>query len=307
MKILVADDSSVYRALLRSTLTDWGYQVVLAAEGASARDILDSEEAPRMAILDCVMPGLTGLDLCRLIRKRTQDYVYTILLSANGEEADVIRGFELGADDYLCKPFQEFELKARLKVGERIIRAHEELVEAREALKFEATHDPLTRLLNRKAVLELLTKEISRARRLQTPLSIFLADLDFFKHINDTYGHLVGDDVLRNTAARIRGAIREYDHVGRYGGEEFIAVLPGCNADLAEQVAERVRRSISEEAVANTPCPVNITVSIGVLQWQSGMDVSDLLQETDVALYRAKNGGRNRVEVGNPKAEQISS
>jgi DNA-binding response OmpR family regulator len=136
MNILIADDSNVYRAMLKNVLEGWGYEVVLAANGDEARDILDSEDAPRLAILDCVMPGLTGLDLCKIIRKRKQSYVYTILLSASGEKADVIKGFELGADDYLCKPFEEFELNARLKVGERIIKAHEELVEAREAESF---------------------------------------------------------------------------------------------------------------------------------------------------------------------------
>lgn len=298
MKLLVADDSNLYRKMLQKLLEAWGYEVVLAADGKEAQAILDSDDAPRLAILDCVMPEVTGLELCERIRTRKQHgYIYTILLSANGEQSDVLKGFELGADDYLGKPFQELELRARLKVGERIIQTHEELVEAREALKFEATHDSLVRLWNRRAILDLLSKEFSRAKRLHTPLSIFLADLDFFKNVNDTHGHLVGDDVLLGAAAKMSAAVREYDHVGRYGGEEFLVVLPDCGAEAACQVAERVRQHIGEEPIVNTPTQVNITVSIGVAEWQAGEDITELLHQADVALYRAKQNGRNRVEL----------
>jgi two-component system, cell cycle response regulator len=305
MKLLVADDSSLYRKMLHTLLEAWGYEVVLASDGFEAQRLLDTEDAPRLALLDCVMPGLSGLELCEIIRTRKKNYVYTILLSANGEQADVVRGFELGADDFLRKPFEEFELRARLKVGERIIRAHEELVDAREALKFEATHDSLVGLWNRRAIMDLLSKELSRAKRLNTPFSIFLADLDFFKHVNDSHGHLVGDDVLRTTAARITSAVRDYDHVGRYGGEEFLVVLPDCTAELAKHVAERARLCISEEPVMEIPVEVKISASIGVCQWHSGQGVNDLLREADVAMYRAKDNGRNRVEVAN--GDRISS
>jgi diguanylate cyclase (GGDEF)-like protein len=225
--------------------------------------------------------------------------VYAILLSANGEQADVMKGFELGADDYLRKPFEELELKARLKVGERIISTQEELFVARKALQFEATHDSLMRLWNRKAILDLLTKELSRAKRLQSPLSILFIDLDLFKQINDTHGHLTGDEVLRNVAAKIGQMAREYDSVGRYGGEEFLVVLPGCTGEAAQEVAERVRQHIAEEPILNTPFEVLTTVSIGVSQWRSGQELPDLLRQTDLALYRAKHNGRNRVERAN--------
>lgn len=297
MKLLVADDSNIYQRILQSLLESWGYEVALASDGHEAQRILEGEDAPRLAILDCVMPGLSGLDLCEFIRHRKQSYVYTILLSANGEQSDVIRGFELGADDYLCKPFQEFELRARLKVGERIIQAHDELIEARDALKFEATHDSLVGLMNRRAIMNLLGKELNRAKRLHTPLSVFLVDLDHFKRVNDTHGHLIGDDVLRATAGRISSAVREYDHVGRFGGEEFLVVLPDCNAELAQQVAERVRQRVFEEPVVTAPVEVDVTTSIGISQSQSGQEVCDLLHQADLALYRAKHNGRNRVEV----------
>jgi two-component system cell cycle response regulator len=298
MKLLVADDSCLYRTMLKSLLEAWGYEVVLAANGYEAQRILDSEGAPRLAIMDCLMPGLReGLELCELIRARKQGYVYTILLCAAGQQSDLLKGFELGADDYLGKPFEELELRARLKVGERVIRSHEEIVEAREALRFEASHDSSLRIWNHRAIVDLLNTELSRAKRSQTSFSILFVDLDFFKRINDSYGHLIGDDVLRSVAEKISGALREYDHVGRYGGDEFLAVLPNCTAETAREVAERIRCHIGDEPVVVAPLRVEITASIGVCQWDSGQEIRDLLQRADAALYRAKQNGHNRVEL----------
>ncbi|MGA3125492.1 MAG: diguanylate cyclase [Candidatus Korobacteraceae bacterium] len=305
MKILVADDSSLYRMTLKPLLEAWGYEVVLSANGYEAKHILDSDDAPRLAILNCFMPGLGGLDLCELIRARTQGYVYTILLTAADHKSDVLAGFEAGADDYLCKPFGKLELKARLKVGERIVRSQEELGEAREALKFEASHDSFLRLWNHRAILDLLSTELSRAKRMQTPLSIFFVDLDFFKLVNDTYGHLVGDEVLRNVAERMSSTVREYDHVGRYGGEEFLVVLPDCRVETAREVAERVRQRIGEGPILTVPTQVEVTVSIGVSQWRAGQEIHDLLHEADVAMYRAKQRGRNRVVVDSATTETV--
>jgi diguanylate cyclase (GGDEF)-like protein len=279
---------------------------VLATNGYEAQKILYSDDAPRLAILDCLMPGLTGLELCKMIRERNHGYVYTILLCTpceswnSHDQSDLLKGFELGADDYLNKPFEELELRARVKVGERIIRSQEQLIEAREALKFEASHDSLLRIWNRTAIMDLLTTELSRARRLQTSLSVFFVDLDSFKRINDSYGHLVGDDVLRSTAEKTSRAVREYDYVGRYGGEEFLVVLPNCSAATAREVAERVRLHIADEPIVIDPVKVEVTASIGVAQWRPGQEVRDLLHRADIALYRAKHNGRNRVEVDSP-------
>ncbi len=296
MKILVADDSRFYRNMLQGLLEPWGYEVVLAADGHEARCILDSDDAPRLAILDCLMPGLSGLEVCEAIRARKQGYVYTILLSVDDRQSEVLRGFEFGADDYLCKPFKQLELRTRLKVGELIIRSQEEVAEAHDALKFEASHDFLLRIWNRRSILELLGKELSRAKRAQAPISILLADLDLFKRVNDSYGQLVGDDVLRGAVERMAAAARNHDFVGRYEGEEFLMVLPNCTAEAAREVAERVRQSIADEPLPNE---VEITVSVGVSQWHSGQEISNLLHQADVALRRAKQNGRNRVEVEN--------
>jgi diguanylate cyclase (GGDEF)-like protein len=304
MKILVADDSRFYRNMLQGLLEPWGYEVVLAADGHEARAILEQDDAPRLAILDCLMPGLNGLEVCERIRARKQGYVYTILLSVDDQQSDVLRGFEFGADDYLCKPFKQLELRTRLKVGELIIRNHEEVAEAQDALKFEGSHDSLLRIWNRRAIIELLDKELSRAKRAQTSLSILLADLDLFRRVNESYGLLIGDDVLRAAAERIANALRKDDYVGRYEGEEFLVVLPNCTSEAARVVAERVRHSICSEALPNE---IEVTVSIGVSQWQSGQEIRNLLHRADVALYRAKQQGRNRVEVENAsEADRVS-
>ncbi len=286
----------MYRGMLKRLLEGWGYEVTLAANGYEAQGILSSDETPRLAILNCFMPGLGGLELCEFIREHNERYVYTILLSAADHQNDILRGFELGADDYLCKPFNELELRARLKVGERIMRSHQELVVAREAFEFEASHDPLLRLWNRRAIFDLLKTELSRAARLQAPLSVSFIDLDFFKLVNDSYGHSVGDDVLLGVTKKLSKAVREYDHVGRYGGEEFLVVLPNCTAQAAWEVAERVRLQIAEEPILIGAVQVKMTVSIGLAQWRTGQEPSDLLHQADIALYRAKQNGRNRVE-----------
>lgn len=296
MKVLVADDSGLYREALKRMLEKWGYEAVLAANGYQAKEILASDDPPRIAILDVFMPGLGGFDLCEFVRGSKQPYVYTVLLSVADSPSDVLTGFEHGADDYLCKPVSEAELVARLRVGERIIQSHHELLQAHEALRFEASHDSLLRIWNRAAILDLLATEVSRSGRQQTPLCLFFVDLDHFKYLNDTFGHLAGDAVLRQAAEKLSSAVREYDHVGRFGGDEFLVVLPDCSPEAARAVAERVRLGISGDPLVLGNQAVAITVSIGVSQWCSGQDVNDLLYLADTALYRAKERGRNRVE-----------
>ena len=291
MKILVVDDSRVYRKLLEDLLVSWGYEVVLAADGQQAQKLLEDVDTPRLAIVDCLMPGISGLELCRQIRSRENSYVYTILLSSADQHSDVLKGFELGADDYICKPLDELELRTRLKVGERIIRSQEELAAAHEALRFEASHDVLMPIWNRKTILELLAKEMSRSRRSNQPLCVLLADLDLFKLVNDVHGHLVGDEVLRITVERMSAAVRHSDQVGRYGGEEFLLVLPNCSAQLASEVAERIRQRVSSETMADG---VTVTLSIGISELHMDDDLTHLLNRADVALYRAKQNGRNQ-------------
>ena len=298
MKILAAEDNPVFQSMLRGILTKWGYDVVIASDGNEALHALEAEDAPRLAILDWMMPGVDGVDVCRRVRAVGREpYIYILLLTARTECQDLVEGIDAGADDYLTKPFNAPELRARLRTGQRILDLQEQLLVAREALRQEATHDGLTGLLNRRAILGLLQIELERAIRESQPVSILMADLDHFKEINDRYGHLAGDAVLREAADRMKASVRRYDSVGRYGGEEFLVVLPGCNGDGALAQAERMRVSLASEPfrVASEHLPV--TCSIG-LAWRPGTtrcDTDALIREADLGLYGAKEHGRNRI------------
>ena len=222
MKILIADDESVSRRILSGLLTKWGYEVVSVEDGNAAWEHLNTQDAPRLALLDWMMPGRNGVDVCRELRgHRPEPYTYVLLLTAKDAKESVVEGLESGADDYLTKPFHPQELKARLRVGLRLLHLEDTLVQAREAMRFKATHDALTGVWNRGSILEMLDREVNRSRRENTALGLLMGDLDHFKSINDTYGHLVGDSVLIEASRRMQSCVRAYDAVGRYGGEEF--------------------------------------------------------------------------------------
>jgi diguanylate cyclase (GGDEF)-like protein len=297
MRVVAAEDNPVFQSMLKTMLTKWGYDAVIARSGTEAWRILESADAPRLAVLDWMMPGMDGLEICRRIRSANREpYVYILLLTARTEAQDLIEGMNAGADDYLTKPFNAHELRVRLQAGRRILDLQEELLKAREALREQATHDGLTGLLNRSSILEKLDDELSRAARAGTPVSVLMADLDRFKAINDTHGHLVGDAVLREAARRLKSAARRYDSVGRYGGEEFLIVLPGCDASDAAVQAERTRDAIGATPFLTPAQPVPVTVSVGVA-CSSHCAPETLIREADEALYEAKGEGRNRVAV----------
>jgi diguanylate cyclase (GGDEF)-like protein len=306
MRILIAEDDPVSRRLLEAFLVKWEYEVVAAGDGDEASRLLQREDAPRLAILDWMMPGKDGIQVCREVRGREgQPYVYILLLSARGKKQDVIEGLETGADDYLTKPFDPFELRARLRTGRRILELQEQLISALAALRVEATHDPLTGLWNRTVILEIVQRELARAQRQETSLAVSMADLDHFKRINDTYGHLAGDAVLREVTRRLRASIRPYDEIGRYGGEEFLVVAPGCDARGALRQAERLRARIGREAMDVFEGTIPVTISLGVAVTRQAKEADSLLRAADAALYRAKNRGRNHVELA--PAEEISA
>jgi two-component system, cell cycle response regulator len=304
LRILVAEDSKVYRHLIGSCLKEWDFNFRVANDGKSAWEILESEWAPTLAILDWILPGMTGLELCQRIRSRVnnEQYVYTIVLTAKNHPDDLLAAMDAGADDYLSKPFDPPEFKARLLAGRRIILLQRELISARESLRFAATHDSMTGLLNRMEIIAFLRREIARGRREERPIGIALTDLDHFKKVNDTYGHSAGDAVLQETARRFRAGLREYDGVGRYGGEEFLLIMPGCDLPTTMQRAGAIRRLIEKDAIVAPQGNVSATISMGVTVADPTRDASieSLLEEADEALYRAKHAGRNRVECGDP-------
>jgi diguanylate cyclase (GGDEF)-like protein len=298
VRILIADDDPVPRRLLEHTLVRLGHEVEVVSDGPDAVTALLKPDAPRMAILDWEMPGADGLVVCRVVRQRTGPYIYVILLTSRDRPEDVVAGLDSGADDFLTKPFDASELRARLRSGGRVLELEEGLLRAQEALRVHATSDDLTGLSNRRVVLEQLDRELRRARHDKKPLSVAMADLDHFKAINDQHGHPAGDAVLRQVARCMQLELREYDGIGRYGGEEFLFVLPGCDADAALVAMERVRTRAAATPAHWEGQLLPVTLSIGVA-WTDpdGLTAAGLTLAADEALYRAKAGGRNRVEM----------
>lgn len=302
MPILIAEDDRMFRVLLEGWLRDRGYEVKVAENGQQAWEVLQEEDAPNLVILDWMMPGMSGPEICRRLRAGGKgNYRYVLLLTARSEKQDVAEGLEAGADDYLSKPFDALELHARLNVGRRILDLHQELFRAQEALRFDATHDGLTGVWNGAAILQALDREIERAERMHTELGLMMLDLDNFKQVNDHYGHLVGDEVLRAAARRISEGVRTYDLAGRYGGEEFLVLTPGCVPPMLGQQAERIRAALAEP-INSSAGIILISASIGIVGVQCGerraMNGRALVRAADQAMYCAKAKGKNRVEEG---------
>lgn len=303
MKVLIADDSLVSRHMLEATVKKWGYEPVVACDGHEAWEILQKADAPQLAILDWVMPVRTGPAVCRLVRQQQKAaYTYMLLLTSKNQREDLIEGMDAGADDYITKPFNHHELQVRLRAGRRIVELQGELLATQAALREQATHDSLTRVFNRSSIFEVLDRELRRAEREGLTVGLALLDIDFFKSVNDTFGHLAGDSVLQEAARRIKSAIRSYDSVGRYGGEEFLIVLPGCDEACTQSQADRIRRALSID-----PMPVNVEIqpdtsialsaSFGCTTALSShkLTAEQLIQTADECLYEAKRSGRNRV------------
>ena len=300
MRILIAEDDCVARRVLEKALQNRGYDVVMAKDGTEAWDILQADDAPSLVVLDWMMPGLDGLDVCRRLRKLEHAiHPYVILLTGRDRKKDLINGFDAGADDYVTKPFDLDELTVRLRAGERIVNLQIEAAVALDSLRKQATHDSLTGVLNRSAILKELAREFDRGPRTGQPTAVVMADLDKFKAVNDTYGHPAGDRVLAEAAKRMASVVRSYEAIGRYGGEEFLIVLSGCNAEDAGKMAGRIRLAMAAEDFVVPGARLPVTASFGVAcTGQLAAGAQDLLTAAaDAALYRAKNDGRNRVRV----------
>jgi diguanylate cyclase (GGDEF)-like protein len=298
MKILVADDDRVSRRLLQSTVArlDRELDIVVVEDGPSALDALLQPDGPRLAILDWMMPGTDGIEVCRQVRARAERYIYVIILTARDRREDLVAAFDAEIDDFLTKPLDVVELRARLRSGQRVIELQERLLSAQTELQYAASHDRLTGLWNRGMITDHLDSAIVRAQREHTALAVMVVDVDRFKNVNDRYGHGVGDSLLSAVSSRMQAVLRPYDGIGRYGGEEFLVVLQGASEEETHDVAERLRAAVAGGPVVAGALSVDVSVSIGVA-WTGTppADPHTLVLSADGALYRAKASGRNCV------------
>lgn len=302
MKILVADDDALSRRILVKLLTEAGFEVVAVSDGTAAWAALtDIAEPPHIAVLDWMMPGLNGTDLCRRLRSTaSSSYTYVILLTGKTSQAELVAGLEAGVDDYVRKPFHARELALRVTNGKRI-------VEMQAELRFRATRDALTLALNRGAVFDRLRDELSRFERgVMSAFSVALLDVDHFKRINDEHGHPAGDEVLREVARRLGAVVRPYDAVGRYGGEEFLVLLPHCSERGAFAAGERIRGAIAADRMTTPSAVIDVRVSVGVAAAEPGESLQGLVARADAGLYSAKRGGRNRVVVATTSGAAVT-
>jgi two-component system, cell cycle response regulator len=300
MKMLVADDDPVWRRMIEAMVREWGDEPLTVADGRQAWEVLSTVDRPPLAILDWLMPGLDGVDICRRLREEAASpYVYVLLLTAKDAKSDLVKAFEAGADDYIKKPFDPEELRARLRAATRILELQAALLKAQDELRILATRDSLTGLFNRRAILDMLDRELARAKRDDACVGVLVADVDHFKKVNDTYGHGAGDAVLHQVSERMLSAVRSYDSVGRYGGEELLLVLPNCEEVEAFAVAERTRLSVAEAPCRDGEQEIQVNVSMGLATTRTlgVFEAKSLIQAADAALYRAKHGGRNRCDV----------
>ena len=301
--ILVVDDDPVSRTLLKRILIRAGYKVTAAENGREALQTLKDNFSP-IVISDWMMPEMDGIEFCKAIRNTDfPGYIFFILITSRDTKDDLVLGLEAGADDYLTKPFNHTELKARLNTAERILKLEKSLKEANEAIRLLSITDPLTNSYNRGYLIQRLPQEISRAQRYSRPLSLIMSDLDHFKMINDEYGHQAGDIVLKKFVESINGKIRQgIDWMARYGGEEFLLVLPEMDLKGASILAERLRNVVSENVIDVGETQLRIAASFGVTCLDAAKitdkaSPESMIKEADACLYVAKKQGRNQVKT----------
>jgi two-component system chemotaxis response regulator CheY len=299
MKVLIAEDDSLLRQMLRGELAAAGHQLITAANGLEAWEMLQKEHV-RMLLVDWMMPGLDGPELIRRVRGAGwPGYTYIILLTAKSGRDDVVEGLNVGADDYVTKPFSRDELVARIGVGSRILELETRLSDSLAREEALASRDSLTGLPNRRALYDRARAELNRAQREKKSLGVIMIDIDNFKPINDKFGHAAGDEALRRVAEVLQKSKRDYDYTGRWGGDEFLAILPGTSILQAGLVAERIRAAVDKVRLeAGGAGAVELQTSMGVACAAPAfhpVDLDELLHQADGALYRAKAEGRNRV------------
>ena len=297
--IAVVDDDGAIRRLVRLFLTRAGYSAFECTTGEEARQMLKSSPWD-LAILDRRLPDMDGVQLCQELKSNPQFRTrYIIMLTGESEQEDKVEGLELGADDYITKPFQYPELLARIRAGKRIVDLQKELVEKNKRLELLSITDGLTKLHNHRYFQDELSKAFEESQRYERPLSLVMIDIDFFKKVNDTYGHAVGDDVLKAVARLYQESVRSTDLVARYGGEEFAVMMPETELMDAITFAEKIRSLIESTPIETQAGPLKATVSLGVasVPLTRVRTPKDLIIAADKALYRAKKAGRNQVQA----------
>jgi len=300
MRILIAEDDPVCLHELEVVLSEWGYTPQVCRDGLDAWEILSGQDAPRLAVLDWMMPGMEGPEVCRRIRAAEKGrHTQILLLTVRGEKRDIVAGIEAGADDYVTKPFDHTELRARLTAAVRNLEVHEELLRAQIRIRREASTDPLTGLSNRTSILETLAQALARSSREKSPVGVAVIDLDHFKSVNDSLGHLAGDEALREVVRRMQENLRPYDHLGRYGGDEFLLVVGGMDMDGVVAMADRLLQAVSRDPIVAMGGKIHQTITIGVAGSHGYGETSreEIVGAADAALLKAKREGRNRVGV----------
>ncbi len=309
MRVLVVEDDRAMLVLLEAMLKAAGHDVLIARNGEEAMRIV-GQQHPQVVITGWMMPKMNGITLCRKLRENSErPDMYVIMLTIQESVDRLVEAFEAGADDYLVKPVTQKVFFARLRAAQRVVRLQEELAFDREQLlRFSkdlaasnerlqrlALTDALTELPNRRFAMERLDQEWALSKRGDRTLSCMMVDIDYFKPINDKYGHQVGDEALKYVANVLRHSARTQDVVCRYGGEEFLVICPDTGIDAAYQCAERLRLNVAALKFKNQEADIGLTISVGVAEKKEDVaSIDDLLSRADECLYAAKQGGRNR-------------
>ena len=298
LRILYVEDEPVSREITRAHLESLGYRVTAFADAETALAALQDGEQFDLAVLDWDLSGMSGVELCRMMRDDALEVPYTYVVMVTGKDTQESRreGFASGVDDYITKPYRPENLENRLRAGSRIITLMKRLRKAEALAQKRAVTDALTGVLNRGAIIDAIKAEVSRSQRTREPLSWVLLDIDHFKQVNDTHGHVVGDHVLREVARRLTSQLRAYDRLGRYGGEEFLVLLPQTSPDQVEAIVERIRHSVADAPFDTPSGPIPVTISLGVASWPEPTthDLDQLIHAADECLYESKEAGRNQ-------------